>query len=307
MAERCWTEKYRPLHWDDVCSHDAVISSLRRLATPSMPHLLFHGPPGSGKTTLSMCCARSVLGSGMDGTSLLILNASERRGINNIRSLIQDFLTTDSNLPVPFKMVILDEADNLTPDAQSAMRRMMETKAESARFCLIANDVSKIIDSIVSRCCTFRLGRLADDVVAARLRWIAGKEAVDIADEEVAQIVRYARGDLRQAVNLLQGRQTPQTIGESDDDFVTPERYELKGLDLLDREDRGDIVLPPEFWKTYAEMEEWIREGASGVLQTRAWRQLLGGVPPKVTRKNGKKGAAHPPHDGSTPPGHHGH
>jgi len=188
----------------------------------NMPHLLFAGPPGTGKTTAAHCLAHDLFGENYR-QHMLELNASDERGIDVIRSKVKEFARTRVPGNIPFKIVLLDEADNMTADAQQALRRLMEMYTASTRFILIANYPSKIIEPIQSRCAVFRFTPLKKEDVVARLRWIAGREKVKYVDEALDVIYEVSEGDMRKAINILQAA---AALGEVTIDSV----YKVVGL-----------------------------------------------------------------------------
>ena len=159
-----WVEKYRPFKLSEVVDQKEIIGSIKALLenTQEMPHLLFSGSAGVGKTTTALCIARQVLGDYLKD-NLLELNASDERGINMVREKVKKFSNYAAFAEIPFKIIILDEADEMTSDAQTALRRTIEDASKICRFILIANNISKIIDPIQSRCAVFRLGRGRQD------------------------------------------------------------------------------------------------------------------------------------------------
>lgn len=209
-----WVEKYRPNRVEDVAHQTQVVDTLKKsLETANLPHLLFYGPPGTGKTTAILAIGKQLFGPAFFKHRVLELNASDERGINVVRTKIKTFAQTavgaskppGYGYPVPpFKLIILDEADSMTPDAQAALRRTMETYSKVTRFCLICNYVSRIIDPITSRCAKFRFRPLDRAALVERLRYIAEREDVKVSDECVDRIVRVSEGDMRKAITLLQ-------------------------------------------------------------------------------------------------------
>jgi replication factor C small subunit len=202
-----WTERYRPKSLTDVVNLKNVVVSLKAfLETPStIPHLLFTGRPGTGKTAIALCITRELFGSNWRSLTLE-LNASDDRGIKMIRDRVKNFsrYNRGSLTDIPFGIVILDECDQMTTAAQTALRRIMETSSRTSRFILIANYSSKIIEPLQSRCAIFRFHPLKQEDMAKRIRYIAEKEKINLAEEAVGAIIEFSYGDLRRAINLLQ-------------------------------------------------------------------------------------------------------
>src|SRR5208337_3908944 len=202
-----WIEKYRPRTLDEVVNQKDTVEGLRALlkAPSTMPHLLFAGPPGTGKSSVALCIARQLMGDNFRRL-VLELNASDERGIGVVRERIKGFSqiiqTTASG--VQFGLVILDESDEMTKDAQTALRRIMETASRTCRFILICNYQSGIIEPIQSRCSIFRFRQLEAPEAIEYLKRICTAEKVDVDLETITRIYDLSDGDLRKAVNYLQ-------------------------------------------------------------------------------------------------------
>jgi replication factor C small subunit len=200
-----WVEKYRPTKLSEIVNQTEIIGSLEALIKDptDMPHLLFSGSAGVGKTTTALCLSRQILGEyAKDYT--LELNASDERGIEMVRQKVKKFSRFAGMVDVPFKIIILDEADEMTSAAQTALRRIIEDTAKICRFILIANNISKIIEPIQSRCATFKFTSVPEEDVIIRLEEIAKKEKVKTDKKGLKEIYEYTEGDLRHAINLMQ-------------------------------------------------------------------------------------------------------
>ncbi len=200
-----WTEKYRPHKLTDIIGQKDIVKSLEGFVKAgNMPHLLFAGPPGCGKTTATLALARELYGDRV-GECLLEMNASDERGIDVVRGKIKDFARSVSLANVPFKLIFLDEADSLTSDAQSALRRTMELYVSNTRFILGANYSSKIIEPIQSRCSVFRFRMLSEDEMKQMVERIAANEKLKVDEKAMAALLYVSEGDMRRVVNALQG------------------------------------------------------------------------------------------------------
>lgn len=209
MAESSiWTEKYRPETFDDIRGQKDIVKRIRAfVSSKSMPHLLFTGPAGVGKTTMSLVIARQLFGNEWH-QNFLELNASDERGIDVVRNKVKDFARTRAIGNVPFKIIYLDECDALTREAQQALRRTMENYTATCRFVLSANYSSKIIDPIQSRCAIFRFKPLPKEEIFAIIDGIAKKEHLKIDEKAKDALYVISGGDCRRLENILQSAAT---------------------------------------------------------------------------------------------------
>lgn len=203
-----WTEKYRPKQLDDIVGQDTIKNSVKKLfETQNMPHLLFYGPPGTGKTSTILSIAKKIYGKKLMKDRIIILNASQERGIKIVREKIKSFASSsvskDTNCP-PYKIIILDEADTITNDAQTALRRSMETYSEITRFCIICNYVTRIIDPITSRCAMYKFDNIEKNNFIDKLKYICQEEKIIYTDKCLKFIYKISEGDLRKGISLLQ-------------------------------------------------------------------------------------------------------
>ena len=198
-----WVEKYRPQTLDEVVGQDHIIQRLKQyINEANMPNLMFTGPAGVGKTTTAIALAKAMLGEYWK-QNFLELNASDARGIETVRKDIKSFCRLKA-VGSPFRIIFLDEVDNMTKDAQHALRREMEMYTKTSSFILSCNYSSKIIDPIQSRCAIFRFAPIKGHQVIKRLEVIAKAENVNYAPGTLESIVYFAEGDMRRAVNILQ-------------------------------------------------------------------------------------------------------
>ena len=203
-----WVEKFRPKNLDDVESQEDIIMSLKNcIKTKNLPHLLFFGPSGCGKTSTILALAREIFGQKYWSDRVIELNASDERGIKVVREKIKRYamnsVSIDDNIP-PWKIIILDEADNMTSDSQFALRKIMEDYSKVTRFCIICNYHNKIIDPIVSRCSLYRFKPIPKENIHLKLKDICNKENSIIDNDSIEMIEKISRGDLRKAINFLQ-------------------------------------------------------------------------------------------------------
>jgi replication factor C subunit 3/5 len=211
-----WTEKYRPPSFDQIISHKTVIDVLNKTIDDNMlPHLLFYGPSGVGKTSVVMACARKLYGDKMD-LMMLNINASEERGIEVVRNRIQQFVNakiihSENNKSI-FKLVILDEADAMTSDAQAMLRKVIEKYSYCTRFCLICNYIKKITPALQSRCACYRFPPLKAEDIRMRVLYVAKKEGINVTEEGISTIIKRSKGDMRKVLNILQSTSMSYSI-----------------------------------------------------------------------------------------------
>lgn len=204
MVSKIWTEKYRPQQFSEVAGQEDVLKRIESLTNSlNIPHMLFAGPAGIGKSTVALIVVKELFGKDWKD-NYLELNASDERGINVIREKVKNFARTKSIGTVSFKVIFLDEADALTPEAQQALRRTMENYSSTCRFILSCNYSSKIIDPIQSRCAIFRYRLLEKKDIENVLKKIAEEENLTIASEAMEIIYEGSEGDCRRAINILQ-------------------------------------------------------------------------------------------------------
>jgi len=204
QEEVLWVEKYRPRSLDDIVDQKEIVERLKKfVAERNMPHLLFAGPSGTGKTTAALALVHDLYGDNYR-QYFLELNASDERGIDVIRNKVKEFARTVPPGDVPFKVVLLDEADNMTADAQQALRRTMELYTQTTRFILACNYLSKIIEPIQSRTALFRFYPLKKEDVVNRLAYIAKNEGAEYDEKALETIYDITQGDMRKSINILQ-------------------------------------------------------------------------------------------------------
>jgi len=206
-----WVDKYRPIKLSEIVYQYDVIKMLQKvIQTGNMPHLLFYGPPGTGKTSTILAISRELFGPKKFKERIIELNASDERGINIVRNKIVTLAKTsvsekDPNyLCPPFKIIILDEADAMTDEAQSALRKTMEDNSSVTRFCFICNYINQIIDPITSRCVKFRFKAIDEKHICEKIKLIADNENMKITQDAIEKLANISNGDMRKSIMLLQ-------------------------------------------------------------------------------------------------------
>lgn len=201
-----WVEKYRPKTLDEIINQEEVVRSLKTvLSTKTMPHMLFTGPPGVGKTATAHAFARDLYGDRyIEDGHFMEINASDERGIDVIREKVKTFARTIPMGGIGFKILLLDESDQLTADAQHAFRRVMEQYSTTCRFILAANYSNRIIEPIQSRCAVFRFKPISPEHMVQAIKRVTELEGLKITDKALEALFEVSEGDLRRAINMVQ-------------------------------------------------------------------------------------------------------
>ncbi|MBI2543430.1 MAG: replication factor C small subunit [Candidatus Aenigmarchaeota archaeon] len=278
MEFQIWAEKYRPAKLSDVINQTHAMERIKAFVKDkNIPHMLFAGPAGTGKTTTALAIAREVYGETWR-QNVLELNASDERGIDVIRGKVKDFARMKSFGELPWKIIILDEADALTQEAQQALRRTMENYTNVTRFILLCNWSSKIIEPIQSRCAVFRFRILEDNDIKKYIQRIADGEKLKVDPKAADAVVYLSEGDLRKVANILQ---SSASIKEKiTEDVVYDIASKAKPTDV---KDMLEMTLKGKFMDARKKLQELLlRQGLSGSdIITEIHRQIysLDGMP----------------------------
>ena len=290
MVSEIWTEKYRPSKYVDLVGQNDIIKRVQALTNSlNIPHLLFAGPAGTGKSTLALIIVKELFRENWR-ENYLELNASDERGINVVREKVKNFARTKSLGNIPFKIIFLDEADALTPEAQQALRRTMENYSTTCRFILSCNYSSKIIDPIQSRCALFRFKLLEKKDIDIVIQKIIESEKLTITPEASEMIYEGSGGDCRRCINILQ---TTSAVSPSiTSDLVSTILSDAKPKDIrivLDYAVSGDFQSAREKL-----LDIMLRESISGqdvvkAIQKEIWNlQVEPEIKVKLTEKTGE-------------------
>lgn len=238
-----WVDKYRPKVFKDILGQDYFVKRVSAfVSSKNLPHLLFAGSPGTGKTTTALVIVRELYGEDSMRGNYLELNASDDRGIDVIRNQIKEFAKLKSLANIPYKIIILDEADSLTKEAQQALRRTMEKYSSTCRFILACNEISKLIDPIQSRCVIFKFKGLKEESLDKLLDKVAKEEKLDIDKKAKELLISISKGDVRKLLNTLQAASSStnkidEKIINEVMDFVDPKEV----VEMIDFAIRGDF------------------------------------------------------------------
>ena len=290
MVSSIWTEKYRPSIFSELVGQDNSVKRVEALTNSmNIPHMLFAGPAGTGKSTLALIVVKDLYKENWK-ENYLELNASDERGINVIREKVKNFARTKSLGDVPFKIIFLDEADALTPEAQQALRRTMENFSSTCRFILSCNYSSKIIDPIQSRCAIFRFKLLEKKDIEKVIKKIVESEHMTIKQESIEILYEGCEGDCRRCINILQ---STASISPS----ITPELVSTIISNTKPRDIRVvlDYALSGDFQKSREKLLDiMLKESISGndvikAIQKEIWNMPIEPeIKVKLTEKTGE-------------------
>lgn len=290
MSADIWTEKYRPSKFEEVVGQKEIIKRVQSLVQSlNIPHLLFAGPAGTGKSTLALIIVKELFGASWR-ENYLELNASDERGIDVVRQKVKDFARTKSIGTVPFKVIFLDEADALTKEAQQALRRTMENYTNTCRFIMSCNYSSRIIDPIQSRCVVFRFRLLEKKDIAQVVLRIAQNEKLNLTEDVPENLYETSEGDCRRAINLLQA--TAAISPDVNSEMIKMISSTTKPADVrvvLDYAVSGDFIGAREKL-----LDVMLKESVSGTdiikaIQKEIWNlQIEPEIKVKLTEKTGE-------------------
>lgn len=203
-----WIEKYRPHKLEEVLGNEELKIILNNILTNNikMPHFIFYGPPGNGKTSTILAFAHELYGDTFN-YNVLQLNASINKGIESVRNIIKNFIKNKAmknEKNINYTMIILDEADALTIDAQSSLRKIIEDYSETTKFCIICNYISKISYPIISRCLPIYFKSLSTEDIIKHLNNITEQEHININSDIINAIIETCNNDVRKSIGLLQ-------------------------------------------------------------------------------------------------------
>lgn len=258
--EKIWTEKYRPKRLSGVYGQERVVERLKAyVEQESLPHLLFAGPAGTGKTTSAIAMSKEIYGENWSA-NFFELNASDERGIDIIRNKIKEYARTGTISESGFKIIFMDEADSLTSEAQAALRRTMEKYSSNCRFILSCNYSSKIIDPIQSRCAVFRFRLVSKEQTRKWIEHIVDEEDLSLTEDALQLLIRISDGDLRRATNLLQI--SASTTSDIDEEIVRQSANIARPEDI---EDLIKTAIEEDFMKVREKLYDLLIEyGLSG-------------------------------------------
>ena len=273
-----WTEKYRPKVFADIKGQEEIVAKLSAFVSQrNIPHLLFAGPAGGGKSTLAPGLARGFFGENYCD-NFLEVNSSDERGIDVVRNKVKDFARTKAIGNVPFKIIFLDECDALTKEAQQALRRTMENYTSTCRFILAANYSSKIIDPIQSRCAVFRFRPLSNNNILSLIDRVVVEEGLSVDEKAREALVKAADGDCRRVNNILQSCAAISKTITSDDIYSLASMAESKDVkDIILAAVKGDFLTARNKL-----LDVMLRYGLSGLdlvkqIQSEVWNTELEG------------------------------
>ncbi len=289
-SPKIWTERYRPSDFNEIVGQKNIIERVESLTkTLNIPHLLFAGPAGTGKSTLALIIVKQLFGDDWK-ENYLELNASDERGISIVREKVKNFARTKSLGKVPFKIIFLDEADALTPEAQQALRRTMENYSATCRFILSCNYSSKIIDPIQSRCAIFRFKLLEKKDIGKIIDNIAEGEDLTVSEDAKEVLYEGSEGDCRRAINLLQS--TASISPSITEDLVSTVISNTKPKDI---KVVLDYALSGDFQKSREKLlDVMLKESISGQDVVKAIQKEIWNLPVepeikvKLTEKTGE-------------------